>query len=106
MQHIAKQRAERLQAIDRRSLEADRARVLVVAADGGHLADLETEGRGLDEDLRVEDEVVAVLEKRDRLEEASRVRAVARVIFGELQAKDPVLGGRQEAVAQALPPRH
>jgi len=40
----------------------------VVAADGGNLTDLEAEGGRLDQDLRVKDDVVAVLENRNRLE--------------------------------------
>src|SRR5213593_3672057 len=74
MQHIACQRGERLQPINRRGAEAHRARVGVVAADRRDLTDLEPESRSLDEHLRVENEVVAVLEKRDRLQEAPSTR--------------------------------
>src|SRR4051794_12465874 len=106
MEHIAKQRTKGFEAIDGRGLEADGARVLVVAPDGRHLADLESESRSLDQDLRVEDEVVAILEEWDRFEKASRVRPVAGVVFGQLESEYPVLGSRQEPVAEALPPRH
>ena len=57
----------------------------MVAADRGHLADLETKRRRLDQHLRVENEIVAVLEKGDCLEKTPRIRAVAGVVFGETQ---------------------
>src|ERR1700682_743335 len=106
MSDVPGERGQRLQPIHSRGPEADRARILVVLADGGHLADLEPEGRRLDEDLRVEDEVIAVFEKWDRLEEAARVGAVAGVKLGQVKAKDAIFGGGQETIADALPPRH
>src|SRR5207249_4284705 len=83
------QRAKRLQPVDGRGLEADRARVRVVATDRRNLADLEPERRRLNQNLSVENEVVAVLKKRNRLEEAARVGTVARVIFGEFKPEHP-----------------
>jgi len=52
-------------------------------------------GGGLDEHLRVEHEVIAVLEKWNRLEEAPRIRAVTGVVLGKFGAGQGVLGQRQ-----------
>src|SRR5258708_24105891 len=78
----------------------------MIFADRRNLADSETKGCGLDQHLRVEDEVVAVLEKRNRLEKTTRVSAIPGVKLGQVQAEHAVLGPGQEAIADALPPRH
>src|ERR1700682_6541324 len=104
MGHLPGKRSQRLEAVDSRGRKADRACVCVVLADRRHLADLESKRGGLDEHLRVEDEIVAVLEKWDCLEEASRICAVAGVVLGQVQPKHSVLGGGQEAIADPFPP--
>src|SRR6267143_1980658 len=106
MRDVPGERAQSLESIDSRGLEADRAGVRVVFADRRNLADPETKGRGLDQHLRVEDEVVAVLEKRDRFEKTTRVGAIAGVILGQVQTEHAIFGPGQEAIADALPPGH
>src|ERR1700730_18113163 len=106
MRHVASKRRQRLQSIHGRGPEADRARVPVVLADRGDLADLETKCRGLNQHLRVEDEVVAVLKKWNRLEKSARICAITSVVLGYMQPEHAVLGCRKEAIADALPPRH
>ena len=64
----------------------------MVLPDRGNLADPEAKGRGLDQDLGVEDEVIAVLEKRDRLEEASLIGAIAGMELLKVQPQNAVLG--------------
>src|SRR4029077_495220 len=75
-------------------------------ADCRYLSDLETESRRLDQHLRIKHKVVAVLKERNRLQESARISAVSRVIFGEVEAKDAILGAGQEPVAESLPPGH
>src|ERR1700687_1175927 len=106
MSDVPGERAQRLERVDSRTLEADRACVGVIFADRRNLSNSKTEGRGLDQHLRVEDEVVAVLEKRNRLKETTRVGAVTGVILGQVQAEHTIFGTCQEAIADALPPRH
>src|SRR4029077_13969373 len=78
----------------------------MIFADCRYLSDLETESRRLDQHLRVKHKVVAVLKERNRLQESARVSAVSRVIFGEVQTEDAILGPGQKTVAEALPPGH
>src|SRR5713226_1447506 len=106
MDDIPDERPERFQSVDRRRPEARRAGVCVVAADRRHLANLEAESRSLDQHLRVEHEVIAVLEKWNRLEESTRVGPVPGVVLREMQTKDTVFCCGQEPIAEPLPPGH
>src|SRR3982075_1903154 len=106
MDHVSGQCTQRLQAVDRRRSKAHRAGVRVVLPNRRYFSDLETKRGGLDQHLRIEDEVVAVFEERNRLEEATRIGAVTRVVLGKMQAKDAILRRGQEPVAQSLPPWH
>src|ERR1700687_250259 len=106
MRDVASKCRQRLQSIHGRGPEADRARILVVLADRGDLADLETECRGLNQHLRVEDEVVAVLKKWNRLKKSPRICAITGVVLGYVQPEHAVLGSGMVALAVALTPRH
>src|SRR6202521_1194572 len=106
MADIPGKRGQGLQPVHARGGEGARACVLVILADRGDLADLEPEGGRLDEDLRVEDEVVAVLEKWNRFKKAARVGAVAGVELRQAQAEHAILGRGQKAIPDALPPGH
>src|SRR5260370_7983742 len=102
MDDVSNQSRQSFQSVNRRREKDGRAGVGVVLADRRHLSDLETESRRLDEHLRVKHEVVAVLQERNRLQKSARVSAVSRVIFGEVQAQNTVLGAGQEPVANSL----
>src|SRR6202165_6158211 len=104
MADVPGQRAKRLQPVPGRGRKADRACVLVILADRGDLADLKPESAALDERLRLEDEVVAVLEKWNRFKKAARVGAVAGVELRQVQAEHAILGRGQKAIPDALPP--
>src|SRR5260370_42034331 len=99
MYHVSGQSRKRFQAVDGRRAKAHRARVRVVLPDRRHLSDLEAESRSLDQHLCVEDEIVAVLEERNRFEEPTRIGAIAGVVLGEVETKDAILSRSQEPVA-------
>ena len=79
------------EAVAQRSAEVDRRRLLEVGGGAAHLADLEAGQQDLREHLVVEDEVVGVLEQRQRLEHLAREGAVAGVVLGELGPAQQVL---------------
>src|SRR5216684_809045 len=106
MRHVPEERGQRFESVHRRSPEVDRTRILVVLPDGRDLADPEAKGRRLDQHLRVEYEVVAVLEKGNRFEKLPRVGAISGVVFREVKSEHAILGGSQKAIAQSLPPWH
>src|SRR5713101_8871361 len=106
MDYISDESRQGFQSVDSRGTEADRAGVGVVFPNRRHLSDLEAKGRSLDQHLCVEDKIVAVLEERNRLEETTRVGAIAGVVLGEVQTQDAVFRRGQEPVAQPLPPGH
>src|SRR5260370_29691473 len=106
MDHVSDKGRERFQSVDSRRTKGHRAGVRVVLPDRRLLSDLETERRSLDQYLCIEDEVVAVLEERNRFEERTGIGAIAGVVLGEVQTKDAILRRSQEPVAQPLPPGH
>src|SRR5713226_5570827 len=103
MDHVSGESGQRFQSVDSRRTKAHRAGVRVVLPDRRHLSNLEAECRGLDQNLRVEDEVIAIFEERNRLEETTRVGAIPGVEFGKVQAEDAILRRGQETVAEPLP---
>src|ERR1700740_2335200 len=72
----------------------------------GNFLNSEPKVTGLDQDLLVEDKFVGVQPERDLFENPAAIRAVAGVIFGQLQSESPIFKGSQEFVSQELPPRH
>ena len=60
----------------------------------------------LDDDLRVEVEVVGVERERNALERRDRVDAIARVELAETASEQPVLERAQDLVADELVERH
>ena len=70
---------QRAEAVDDALPEADRGRVVEVAARDRDLDDRQAEVHGLEDDLGVEDEAVRVAQEGHRLQEAPAVGAVAGV---------------------------
>jgi hypothetical protein len=98
--------AHRLDGVAGGGAERDAARLGEVARRHRHVAQPQPEVDRLHQELRVEDEVVAVGLEGHRLEHAPAVGAKAAVPVAEVLAGEQVLDQRQPAVGQVLDPRH
>jgi hypothetical protein len=98
--------AHRLHGVAGGGAERDAARLGEVARRHRHVAQPQPEVDRLHQELRVEDEVVAVGLEGHRLEHAPAVGAKAAVPVAEVLPGEQVLDQRQPAVGQVLDPRH
>src|SRR5262249_46953062 len=99
-------RLERLDAVLGATAEVDLAGLVEVPHRHRHVAQAEPEVDRLHQELRVEDEVVAVALEGNRFENLAAVDAEAAVELAEVLPEHEVLERRQAAVADVLPPRH
>ena len=93
-------------AVFHAAAEIDGGGLLEILRRAGNLADAEAEIHTLRQHLVVEDEVLRVLQQRQRGQHLAAEGAIAGVVFGELDAQEYVLEGGEEAVGNVFVERH
>src|SRR4029079_18648334 len=100
------ERPERQYRILGRSSQRDAARFIEVAYRNWDVADAKAEMHALQEELRIEHEVVTVGFKRDGLEHFAVIRAKSTVLFSKILPGESVLDDRETAIREILRPGH
>ncbi len=94
--------AENSNAILDASLKVDRRGLFKILCRAGNLADSKTEHDRLGNHLIVENEVVRILEERQRLKQFARECAEARVVFRKLDSEKDILERGEKAVGDVF----
>lgn len=98
--------AERLEPVHDRSAKANTAGFIEIPHRNGHVADLESEVDALEQELRIENEVVAVALEGNGFEHGAGVGAEAAVPFAKILTGHDVFHERESAVHEILDGRH
>ena len=93
-------------AVSATTFEIDARGFLEITHGHGHIAETKTEVNGLDQELRIEDEVVGISLERHRFEHLTAIDSEARVKIAEVLAQGEVLEACQSTVGDILPRRH